>query len=370
MPRNAETMRQWRILTAIDASRYGKALDELAREFEVSSRTIRRDVEALSDVGFPLYEDEEVKPKRYRLDARPLKTLSQASFTLPEACALYFSRTLIDCFAGAPFHDEVVRAFEKLEGALAPTLRRFLDRLPTALVVKEGSRSLVAGAERRQLVARIIDAVLNRRIVTMQYHSFASRRVRVYEVEPAQLVYGLGTLYLLAFVPAYGEVRTFALDRIQRFSPTERHFERSERIASDVFPSSLGIHEGTPAQVALEFHPDAARYVGEREWHPSQRVREEPDGRLLMWLQVCDDHALRAWILGFGSRVRVLEPKPLASAILAELEEARALYAPRMEFEPPVTFDRRTQRVLPFSGKRPGTRGRRRDGAASRRVSQ
>jgi predicted DNA-binding transcriptional regulator YafY len=369
MTRNAETIRQWRILTSIDGSRYGRTIDELKDEFSVSSRTIRRDIEALSMVGFPLYEDEEQKPKRYRLDGRPLRTVAEANFTLPEACALYFSRTLIDCFAGSPFHDEVVRAFQKLERALEPPLRRFMDDMPGALVVKAGARSAHAGAEQRKLVARIIDTVLNRRVVTMEYHSFASRKVRVYDIEPAQLVYGLGTLYLLAFVPDYGEVRTFSIDRIQRFSPTERRFEQSQRIASDVFPHSLGIHNGTPAQVALEFHPEAARYVGEREWHPSQRVRHEPDGRLLMWLQVCDDHALRAWILGFGARVRVLEPKALASAILAELEEARTLYAPRIEFEPPPAPDRRAQRVLPFSGRRPGTRRRGRDAASSRRLT-
>jgi predicted DNA-binding transcriptional regulator YafY len=369
MTRNAESIRQWRILTSIDGSRLGRTIDELSDEFKVSSRTIRRDIEALSLVGFPLYEDEEARPKRFRLDDRPLKSVQGANFTLPEACALYFSRTLIDCFAGSPFREEVARAFEKLARALEAPLRGFMDAMPTAIVVKTAAQSRLAGPEQRQLVARIVDAILNRRAATMQYHSFASRRVKEYEIEPAQLVYGLGALYLLAYVPAYAEVRTFAVDRIQRFSPSERRFERQPRIATQAFPNSLGIHNAPPTRVVLEFHPDAARYVGEREWHASQRVREEPDGRLLMTLEVCDDHALRAWLLGFGSRVRVLQPKSLASAILADLEEARALYAPRMEFEPPVSFDRRAQRVLPFAGRRPGTRRRSWDGAALRRVT-
>ena len=56
--RNAEVIRQWKILKRIEKSRYVTASD-LAEEHGVALRTIRRDIEALQEAGFPLYDDRE-----------------------------------------------------------------------------------------------------------------------------------------------------------------------------------------------------------------------------------------------------------------------------------------------------------------------
>ena len=100
-------------------------------------------------------------------------------------------------------------------------------------------------------------------------------------------------------------------------------------------------------RVELEFAARVAPYVKERRWHASQKIKAQPDGALRLSLRVCDDWSLRSWILGFGPFVRVLSPSKLAEEILDELEEARTLYAPRMEFEiPTAMFD--DQPGLPF----------------------
>ena len=76
---------------------------------------------------------------------------------------------------------------------------------------------------------------------------------------------------------------------------------------------------------------DASDYVKERVWHPSQQLREEPDGRVILTLDVSIDWALRSWILGFGPLARVLAPEVLAAEILEEIERTRSIYVPRLE---------------------------------------
>jgi predicted DNA-binding transcriptional regulator YafY len=56
MPRNAEVIRQWSILKDLEASRR-VTIDDLARRTGVTTRTIRRDLEALQTAGFPLYDE-------------------------------------------------------------------------------------------------------------------------------------------------------------------------------------------------------------------------------------------------------------------------------------------------------------------------
>ena len=58
MPRNAEVIRQWTILREIERARgAGVTIDELAALCSVTTRTIRRDLQALEEAGFPLYDD-------------------------------------------------------------------------------------------------------------------------------------------------------------------------------------------------------------------------------------------------------------------------------------------------------------------------
>src|SRR5512138_1764290 len=135
MPRNAEVIRQWSILRDLESSRR-LTIDDLAERTGVTTRTIRRDLEALQAAGFPLY-DEQYDGKRYwTLEQRAFKRLDDTGFTLAELSALYFSRTLVECLAATPFQQDVVSAFEKLSGALTPGMRQFLDRLPLVIQAK------------------------------------------------------------------------------------------------------------------------------------------------------------------------------------------------------------------------------------------
>ena len=131
---------------------------------------------------------------------------------------------------------------------------------------------------------------------------------------------------MLAYVPEYGEVRTFAVARIQEISLQEERFTPIEELPDEAFPHSLGVHSGTPERVEIEFQAAIADYVRAREWHQSQRLRDTPGGGLIVTLDVCLDRALFSWILSFGPFARVVSPDGLAREIAGQIEEARALY--------------------------------------------
>ena len=55
--RNAEVIRQWQILREIEGRRTGVTIHELAERVKVTTRTIRRDLQALQEAGFALYDE-------------------------------------------------------------------------------------------------------------------------------------------------------------------------------------------------------------------------------------------------------------------------------------------------------------------------
>lgn len=323
--RNAEVIRQWSILRDLESSRR-LTIDDLAGRTGVTTRTIRRDLEALQAAGFPLFDEVHDGKKYWTLEQRAFRRLDDTGFTLAELSALYFSRTLVECLAATPFQRDVRSAFEKLAAALTPGMRQFLDRLPLVMQAKAEPGSQAA-TPRGKEISQLLDATLNHRRVAMRYDSFSSNRQKDYVIEPYRVVFAQGGLYVVAFVPEYGALRTFAVDRVRSLSLMEERFEPAA-LAEDAFADSLGVNQGTvPERIDIAFEPGIARYVRERVWHPSQEIAEQPGGSLVVTLHVSNDWALRSWILGFGPLARVLSPPGLATQVADEFERARLLYS-------------------------------------------
>ena len=170
-------------------------------------------------------------------------------------------------------------------------MRQFLDRLPLVLQAKAEPGTLAAGdaagaaptprelAARSARAAQLVEATLHHRRIAMRYHSMSSDREKAYLIEPYRLVFAQGGLYVVAYVPEYGQQRTFAVDRILGLSLTEERFEPADDVPEEAFAHSLGVHQGTPPQaVSIWFAPRIARYVKERVWHASQQAEDQPDG--------------------------------------------------------------------------------------------
>jgi len=329
MPRNAEVIRQWSILRDLEASRR-LTIDDLAARTGVTTRTIRRDLEALQTSGFPLFDEVHDGKRYWTLEAKAFKRLDDTGFTLAELSALYFSRTLVEVLAATPFQQDVASAFDKLSAALTPGMRQFLDRLPLVIQAKGASPRSGGGADavktEREHIAKLLDATLNHRRATMKYFSMSSNREKEYVIEPYRLIYSPGGMYLQGFVPEYDEVRTFSVDRIRGLSLHEERFTPAE-VTEAAFAHSIGVNEGPPEHIEIAFEPRIAPYVRERRWHASQQHADRKDGGVVLSLDVCNDWALRSWILSFGPLARVLEPAALAAQIKDEVDRASARYA-------------------------------------------
>ena len=325
MPRNQEVIRQWKVLHALESSRHGATIDALASDLEVTTRTIRRDLAALQEAGFPLYDERDEDGRaHWRLDGQVLKGL-ETGFTLAELCALYLSRNMLEAVAGTPFQRDLTLAFTRLGKMLTPRMRQFLDRLPHVLAAKPGPRPRGGGSS-PDIVARLLEATLHYRVAQMKYNSISSGRMKDYVIHPYRLAFAQGGLYLLAYVPDYKDIRTFAIDRVASVSLDKQTFTPTRTIPDDVFGNSLGVNTGPPSHVEIAFDRRVAGYVRARVWHPSQSLRDTRDGGVVLTLEVCNDTALRSWILGWGASARVLAPPALEADIRTDLTNASAQY--------------------------------------------
>jgi len=348
-------VRQWTILRTI-ASSAAVTVKTLERDLDVGERTIRRDLAALQEAGFPLYRHEPPAGAHFWRLSGPLGKLGESGFTLAELCAFYANRTRLTAAGASPIDTDLESAMAKVAKALNPRMKKYLDDLGHVMECKPEPEPRVKGDSKAHsaFVETLARAAVEHRRVVMDYHSFRSRKVKTYTVEPHRLTFTNGGLYLYAFVPAYSQMRTFALQRVRKLKALDERFTPGE--VPEPYANSMGPYSGgKPERVEVEFLPSAAPYIEERQWHASQQITRCDDGSIVLRLQIAIDPALRCWILGFGHHARVLKPSGLATDILEELEEAREQYVPPIPFDgAPQTGERPGLAFLPFGS---GTAG-------------
>src|SRR5688500_18918070 len=129
--RNQEVIRQWQVLREIEARRVGVTIHELADLVGVSTRTVRRDLQALQEAGFAIFDEGATnETKRWRLDGSPFKAV-QEGLTVADVAALYLSRAVVEGVAGWPLARELGRAFAKRYRARNPRTRDILSTMAT-----------------------------------------------------------------------------------------------------------------------------------------------------------------------------------------------------------------------------------------------
>jgi predicted DNA-binding transcriptional regulator YafY len=299
----------------IRAGRYPNA-SKAAHELEVNPRTVHRDLEFLRDSwGTPLAFSHRHNGYYYESDdyAIPLLRMTEG-----ELVALFLAERQMQQYRGTPFGRQLATAFSKLTAALPDAITLDLSHLSD--VYSFHHQATDAGDARRfSCLAR---AAMQGRQLELVYWTASRDETTRRVVDPYHLASIGGDWYLIAYCHLREAVRMFAPGRICSLRETGVRFERPAdfRITSYLdagFRAMRG--SGPPRRVRLRFAPEAARYIRERTWHPTQRLQEHKDGSLVLSMKVSHLLEVQRWVLSHGSGCEVLEPEELRRTLRREL---------------------------------------------------
>ena len=304
--------------------RGGVRASELRERFELDARTLRRYLADLRDLDVPIRDDGRGEDRIVSIDPRWRRTGVQLS--LAEVLSLHFGRTLFNFLDGTSFAEDLDGAIERLQPAISRAHSDLAKQLDTKFVaVPEPSKSY--GGAASEIVDEVVTALVYSNPVSARYRK-VSGLSRAYQLHPYTLATYRQGLYLFAFDIEAGMVKTFAMERFEDLLRDRRsHFEFPTGWSPRAhIQDAFGIIAGDPAEVAVAFSERVAGYIRERTWHPTQRFRTLPDGRLELRLRVCPSVELRTWIQGFGEDAEVLEPPALVEAVGSSLARAAERY--------------------------------------------
>ena len=338
MPEESPLVRQWILLRTLCARHYGATVKEMAREMNVSQKTIRRDLETFQKAGFPLEETVgDHGLKRWRVD--PVRTQPGLTFAFDEAIALYLGRHLMEPLAGTLFWEAAQRAFKKIRATLGTNAQKYVEQFGT--MFHQTTVGVSDYSKKSDMIDELMVGIEDHRAVFLTYQSLRATEPVTYDVYPYGLTYHRGSLYLIGRAPEHDDIRHWKVDRIEDAEATQVHFNRPEEFDLQThFAHSFGVFHGEgEVHVKVRFLSAVARYVQESTWHPTQKLTGQKDGSLLAEFDLDGTEEIKRWILSFGRHAEVLEPFELREDIRAEAENMLMQYAAKHRVE--GRYDRR-----------------------------
>ena len=298
-----------RIHQALQAGGFPNA-SKLAREVEVSTKTIHRDVEFMRDrLNLPIEYDAGRNGYHYTGEVSGFPTMQ---ITEGEIFALVVAEKALQQYRGTSFEKPLLSAIKKMEQALPDTISLNLADIEQTISFRTRAEPIL-NLEIFDVLAR---AVAQRQQLELHYrkpgHATEKRLVDAYHLANIN-----GEWFLFAFDHARKDLRTFAPARIQSAQPTGKTFERSQKFSLEKrLRDSFGVHAGEGKfEVVIRFAPRAADYIREKKWHASQTLRDLKDGGVELRMKLSSLAEVERWVLSWGGEAKVLKPKELAETV-------------------------------------------------------
>jgi proteasome accessory factor B len=305
-------------------SRHGITLEELAEESGVNVRTVHRDLNAISEAGYPLTAEWVGDRKQYRF-ITGFKDVPPINFSLQELLTLHFLRPQLEMLKGTPFHDDLASIFRKVNSVLPPRYAAHLERISRAAIpLLQGRRdySSISG-----ILEELRKALLYQNSITLTYQLPSRKSLENYGVDPYTLIFYKGGLYLLGFARNRSALRIFAVERISEITIEKERFELpSDYQPEEHFKGAFGIVAEEPLGIRVRFSSAIAHTISDRIWHPTQEVTRLQDGSLELSFTAGGKMEIVSWILSYGSHAELLEPPELRAELATIAAQTAKLY--------------------------------------------
>jgi predicted DNA-binding transcriptional regulator YafY len=301
-------------------------LGELAEYFDVSERTIKRDIRQLNQPPMNAKIVYQAKEGGYRCE-NPT-SITTLPLTDEELQALFLMRALSESLGKTPLGQTVQSALHKIQSVLPDSIQGFID---------SGNQGIACfidplpnePVETCRYLRPLMLAIEHRQRVTFMYASMSSRRTSTRTVDPYLLFFRRGRWYLRANCHHHSERRDFVVGRMMDIRVDQTHDAFTppsrEKLLTELGERFSGI-EGKAYTVKIKFTADWTARIAERTWHPTQTLDIQTDGSCILTMTVEGLSTVAGWVMSFCGHAVPLAPRELVTEVK---RAARTLFAAR-----------------------------------------
>lgn len=270
---------------------------ELAERFEVSTRTIYRDIDILSNANFPIYAS---KGKGGGISLLEDYVLNKSLLSEEEQNQILFGLQGLGKLSNIESKDTL----EKMSTIFKKEQVNWI----------EVEFSNWGNIEKEENTFQVIkESILKKRVLEFTYYN-TNQEEEVRQVEPLQIWFKSRSWYLKAYCRKKEDERIFKITRMKNLQLLEETFTRKltkEEAKKEIPIKTIGL--------ALEISKNLSYRVYDE--FPKETIQVKPNGNFLVTMEYPENDWLYGYLLSFGEQIKVISPKEVASKLQTKIEK-------------------------------------------------
>jgi predicted DNA-binding transcriptional regulator YafY len=294
--------------------------EEISDRFEISLRTVYRDVKALMEAGVPI--GSEAGKGYFIVDGYHLPPVM---FNQEEASALLTAGKLVEKMTDDSIRKAYESALLKIKSVLNASEKDHLENLQSSIAVFRMADHQPDFPN--QYMAEIQRAVSKRNVLAITYHSTGKQEKTTRLVEPIGVVYYSGRWHLIAWCRLRNGYRDFRIDMIQSLTNTGDTFDaRSHFTLQEYFDSLMKAHEDM-TKVVVVFDMNVASYAKNARYYYGYVSEENLGDKCRMTFLVGNMRSFCRWLMMYGKSADIENPPELRDTMAELVDELASHYS-------------------------------------------
>jgi len=304
------------ILIQLQSKKVVKA-QEIADRFEISLRTVYRDVRALEEAGVPIGAEAGIGyflMEGYNLP--PVK------FSKEEAGAILMASKLAEKNTDHSIRHHLRDALYKIKSALRLEEKDYLESIENNIEVINLPRTSKPDFP-DHFLSDIQNALANNQVINFDYYSNYSDSLTNRDIEPLSLCFYGNHWHIIGYCRLRKALRDFRSDRIMKLKLKEDAFDPKSHVNYTSYLDTI-LRQNALEETIVRFKPRMARFISEQKYFMGYVESHEIDGWVEMKFMTANAFGLSHWLLQFVDQIEIVSPQKLREKVVELLKKAQA----------------------------------------------
>lgn len=286
---------------------------DIAERFNISIRTVYRDIQTLAEAGVPIGSEAGIG--YYLIDGYRLPPVM---FSKEEVTAFLTAEKLIEKFTDNSIDLNFKSGMMKIRAILRNTEKELLESIEENIEVIR-RKPFLDNSGNTNGIQLLIESISERKSLNIRYHTFYSNEIKDRNIEPIGIFFSGNYWHTIAFCELRKDYRDFRLDRILNISKTDRIFKKEHPSIKDYLNKIS--REQNLETIVIRVDKTIAQYLNEQKYYNGFVDEQETEDTVQMTFLTSSPNYFVRWYLMFADKAEIISPESLKMMLSKKLLE-------------------------------------------------
>lgn len=289
-------------------------MKQITNRFDITPRTVYRDIKALEEAGVPIAGD-----SRTGFSLVEGFKLPPLMFTEKEAFAFLAAEKLVDRFSDAGLKEGYKSGIDKIKSVMRLAEIKAMDNFTDN--VSSLDLRFKNPADSQNILQHLMSEIFKRKKVQISYFSYSRQEASIRKVDPIGIFFSMSHWYLIAFCNTKKDYRTFRVNRIQEIINTDKDFEQKHPPLSSLLKSLKD--KDNLQEVIIEISKNDLSFIDDSKYYQGLIAEKDKEDKVELHFMIFSIDRFARWYLSYIDIAKIISPNSLKTAVKGILQNQK-----------------------------------------------